>query len=672
MNGFYAVGQAASSDKLSKGDAKGSSTQAANGAAVGQPTAPEAGTVAHLSVLPAPLPASVTREIDVESRSKAILTHLNEVIRYYRMMVVPIQKTGEPSDMLYAEQAQAEATQAAQFAFQASRDEAALLARIQVKPGTVLPQSPQTETQKLALVQLSTRQQIQDLQAQLTGIDSQMSAHGHHPNASPAMERQIIEGRLELAQATYDALTKVAGVSAAQTNSGLQGDIDRLQHAAPELVDKNVKSIVNTIEPLGSLREAGVATQGVVLFQLLGADRAIEQRISETRILHDQAVDLRTPLIKILRATVKAGQDLQSTALGPPGTKGNRGGAAIPNATALANTKKTYDELTEAFTTISDVSVPISQEVLLLDQAQGNLLSWRGAVDAERATILHSLLARVLAIAVVLSLLFGLGTLWQHATIRYVQDIRRRRQLLLVRRMVIGFLSSIVLIGGFVTQFNSLATFAGFITAGIAVGLQTMLLSVAAYFFIIGRYGVSVGDRITVAGVTGDVVEVGLVRFYMMELTGSGTELHPTGRVAVFANSVLFQSGTPLYKQLPGTDYVWHEITIKLKPGSDYQPATDLIHDAVKGIYADYKARIDEQHHQIEKWMDTALASPDITGRLQLSDGLQYAILYPVQIASGSETDERIVRKIMAALSGDPALMQVIDGLPTLRAIVKG
>ena len=82
---------------------------------------------------------------------------------------------------------------------------------------------------------------------------------------------------------------------------------------------------------------------------------------------------------------------------------------------------------------------------------------------------------------------------------------------MLVRRTVLGFLGGMVVIFGFVTQFSSLATFAGFITAGIAVGLQTILLSVAAYFFIIGRYGVRVGDRISVAGVTGDVVEVGLV-----------------------------------------------------------------------------------------------------------------------------------------------------------------
>jgi small-conductance mechanosensitive channel len=61
---------------------------------------------------------------------------------------------------------------------------------------------------------------------------------------------------------------------------------------------------------------------------------------------------------------------------------------------------------------------------------------------------------------------------------------------------------------GFVSEFSSLATFAGFITAGIAVALQAVILSVAAYFFVIGRYGINVGDRISIAGVTGDEIDI--------------------------------------------------------------------------------------------------------------------------------------------------------------------
>src|SRR6202000_73746 len=128
----------------------------------------------------------------------------------------------------------------------------------------------------------------------------------------------------------------------------------------------------------------------------------------------------------------------------------------------------------------------------------------------------------------------------------------------------------IVLILGFVSDFVCLAPFAGFITAGLAVGLQTILLSVAAYFFLVGRWGIRVGDRISVAGVTGDVIDVGLVRLYLMEHAGTGIDLYPTGRIVVFSNSVLFQATTPLFKQLPGAEYAWHEVAVGLNPNSKH------------------------------------------------------------------------------------------------------
>jgi len=62
--------------------------------------------------------------------------------------------------------------------------------------------------------------------------------------------------------------------------------------------------------------------------------------------------------------------------------------------------------------------------------------------------------------------------------------------------------------------------------------LLVVLLSVAAYFFIVGRYGIKVGDRITISSVTGDVIDVGLVRFYMMELAGPDSTFTPCAPVS--------------------------------------------------------------------------------------------------------------------------------------------
>ncbi len=145
----------------------------------------------------------------------------------------------------------------------------------------------------------------------------------------------------------------------------------------------------------------------------------------------------------------------------------------------------------------------------------------------ESNRILRSIVFRVLGIALAMGVILLLSEIWRRITFRYVTDVRRRRQFLALRRIVMGFCMGIVLILGFVSEFSSLATFAGFITAGLAVGLQTILLSVAAYFFLVGRWGIRVGDRISVAGVTGDVVDVGLVRLYLMEQAGTGVDLYP-------------------------------------------------------------------------------------------------------------------------------------------------
>lgn len=175
---------------------------------------------------------------------------------------------------------------------------------------------------------------------------------------------------------------------------------------------------------------------------------------------------------------------------------------------------------------------------------------------------------------------------------------------------MIGFLITIVLTMGFISEFSSLATFAGFITAGIAVGLQAVLLLVAAYFFIIGRYGIRIGDRITVAGITGDVVDIGLVRLYLMELAGTRLDFYPAGRIVVFSNSVLFQPGTRLFKQIPGTEYAWHEVVVMIAPDGNHKAAQEKLVSTVNEVYSQYQNEIESQHATIEHRVDIQIEAP--------------------------------------------------------------
>jgi small-conductance mechanosensitive channel len=238
-----------------------------------------------------------------------------------------------------------------------------------------------------------------------------------------------------------------------------------------------------------------------------------------------------------------------------------------------------------------------------------------------------------------------------------------------MRRFVVGFLMGIVIILGFVSEFSSLATFAGFVTAGIAVGLQAVLLSIAAYFFLIGRYGIRVGERVSVAGVTGDVVEIGLVRLYLMELAISGADYYPTGRVVVFSNAVFFQAGIPFYKQLPGTEYTWHEVSIALGPTTHYKEIQEKLLNAVNSVYATYREDIERQHAEVERRIDIFMKAPAPEAQLRFTDtGLEFRVRYPVELRQASTIDDEVTRKVLEVVNNDPELKATADGTPKIRA----
>src|SRR4029450_13045230 len=104
------------------------------------------------------------------------------------------------------------------------------------------------------------------------------------------------------------------------------------------------------------------------------------------------------------------------------------------------------------------------------------------------------------------------------AVFRYVTEARRRYQLLLVRTIVLWSLVIAILGFTFATEMSSVVTFAGLLTAGLAVAMQSVLVSIVGYFFLIGKYGIRVGDRVQIGTVTGEVIDLGLVRLHLMEL----------------------------------------------------------------------------------------------------------------------------------------------------------
>ncbi|MGA7219449.1 MAG: mechanosensitive ion channel family protein, partial [Candidatus Sulfotelmatobacter sp.] len=558
-------------------------------------------------------------------------------------------------------------SQAVRLAFQSARAEAAIITAQQKANGSNQPSSETTQQQNLAQLQAKTSAQVDQLQSQIEDLNAQIAKTPAAKRGNLTSQRDALQGELDLQKALLDAVQKMAAFveSNGEIAGGLEGSINQLARSIPEVLassaaaQKTPAPAAAPVKP-SLANSGGLISETITLYDYMSAERQISGLTKETNITRDIADRLRAPLRDALRATIQQSQKLA-------------GQPAASDPQQLQEERKNFQALTERFKQLSAAMLPLSQEIIVLNDSKTNFDEWRNSISRESKFLLRSVLLRVSAILVALAIILVLSEIWRRVTFRYVNDPRRRRQFLVMRRVAIGFLIVIVLTLGFVSEFSSLATFAGFITAGIAVGLQAVLLSVAAYFFIIGRYGIRVGDRISVAGITGDVVDIGLVRMYLMELGGSGLDFYPTGRIVVFSNSVLFQTGTPLFKQIPGTEYAWHEVVVMIAPDGNHKAAQEKLVAAVNAVYSQYREEIERQHREIERRVDIQVEAPRPEARLQFVDaGLELLVRYPVELRKAPDVDEEMTRKVLGLIETDSALKAAVAGTPKIRSAVKG
>jgi len=322
------------------------------------------------------------------------------------------------------------------------------------------------------------------------------------------------------------------------------------------------------------------------------------------------------------------------------------------NGAALQNLRSQFDTLAWIFKQTSSILLPLSKEAVLLQQYRHNLAGWRDTTRRQYHEAWQQLAVRLGIVMGLLAAVFVLAEVWRRAVLRYVHEPRRRYQFLLVRTILMWVVIFAIVGLSFVTAIGSFATFAGLITAGVAVAMQSVLVSIVGYFFLIGKYGIRVGDRVQIGSVIGEVMDLGLVRMHLMEYHGDGP-LGPTGRVVAFPNLIVFQATGGLFKQLPGVNLAWHEISVSLPAVSDYAGLKQRLLEAVRAVTAEYRGEIELQSRKIR---DLSLSEGGVAAEAQVQmhivDGqMQAQIGYPVHSQHAADIDERVSQAVLAVLS---------------------
>jgi small-conductance mechanosensitive channel len=583
-----------------------------------------------------------------------IMAFLDQTLTWYRQMGVDQQIADDPSEVTIVTDNRQLADQILRLSFDFARAEADALANSQRSAQVQTQNGGTPEQQAIVKAEDQVDQEIKNAEAELDSLKQKLAtATGRQRSL---LESQIAQtqSEIDVDKTRKDAIHNMREfvVGAGGEMGGLRAEIDALAASIPAAGaaaasggnQANAKDQSTTNIEAAASEPTGIWGMGTKLFGISHKLSTINGAITQTQALATASSNLRAPLTNRLRELSHEADQIASQPL-------------AKDAATAAQQRQQLDQLGAEFKELAAIAIPLSKQNILFGLYQKSLESWHIEVLSDVKGVLERLLVRLAILAIFIGIVLILGEIGKRTIFRYVHEPHRRYQFLLLRKIALGFAIVIIVALGFASRLDSAVTYAGLLTAGIAVALQNVIVAVVGYFFLIGRYGIRVGDRVQISGVTGEVVDIGLVRIQVMELGGSSADT-PTGRVVAFSNSVVFQPTAGIFRQIPGTDFVWHEVSITLAPDSDFKTVRERILKAVNSVLADYNDELERQNRAMEQnllGVPGGVLKPNVQLRLTPS-GLDALVRFPVDLRHANEIDERVTRELLKAVEQEPKL----------------
>lgn len=600
-------------------------------------------------------PAALAAELALPMDSKAVLGYLDMMIDWRHRATSIETPYSLPQELLFRNTLQQHTTKAARASFDFASALAVIIeenaAPEAPKPVVAPTAANQRQQRGIGQAVIRIQQRIQKLQ-------------GEEMEAKTPIERKNIEGLIRLEQEHLNLLKTIARTvgSADEDNQTLTEKIQQLSGAIPDEESEQHKpegQAAIVAAPAAPAATSGIAGLIGRIYGFVRERSAVSRQLAETQALYEanrkysQAVRTAVQAIMAQGDDIRAAGQVTENPAVPPATA-----TAPPTAAAAVPVKPppSYDDLVLQMKQYSAVAVAISRVNMTLRTCTNDLNDWIDLLSQHIRDLLSMLAWRVAMLALLIFGIIGLSMVAQRATKRYVLDDRRQTQLRTVRRGVAAIAIAITVFIGFFTDLGSLATFAGLFTAGMAVALQTPILSVISYFNFFGPFGIRLGDRLTVANVTGKVIQITPLRFSMMELRESDLGYLPSGRVVGFANSVLFQPA-PFFRQTNSTNFVWSEISLTLDPSIDYEEAFKKLSAVVQKVYGRHSDVIKKQEAAFQSLtrFKAEVSVPQMYLKIT-GNGIVMVIRYAVQREHEREVNLEMNSELLAAIKRDPKL----------------
>ncbi len=227
-----------------------------------------------------------------------------------------------------------------------------------------------------------------------------------------------------------------------------------------------------------------------------------------------------------------------------------------------------------------------------------------------------------------------------------------KEELFLARRLgryCIALIIAAVVGISLIEDITLLATTLGLVSAALVISVQDVFASFFGWFAIMLGRKFTIGDRLEIEGVRGDVLDIQILRTTLMEVNNWLGVDQPTGRVIFVPNNFVFKS--KVFNFSHGHPYIWNKIEVEVTYSTPAASAmalfTKVLEEETRSDFelARTAATVMERRYGVED----ADYHPKIYTRIADS-GVIFSLIYVSHFRDTAITRNRINRRLIAEL----------------------
>jgi len=149
-------------------------------------------------------------------------------------------------------------------------------------------------------------------------------------------------------------------------------------------------------------------------------------------------------------------------------------------------------------------------------------------------------------------------------------------------KFLFAFFLVIIIIFAYFESWGDIGFVAGLLTVALGMALQKPITGVFAWLIIISRKQFSIGDRVIISNIKGDITNITLTHIHLEEVGGTIEGEEKSNRTVILPTSIIFEKEIINYNEKD--DIILDEVTVAITYESNLEKAEKIMKAAVKKI----------------------------------------------------------------------------------------